>query len=285
MNALQKLSSELRRARDIAKHDDIDGRLDQLRIGTGDYGYDAFGLSKSHFRQAAALMRLLYRYYFRADVFGAHNIPAHGRVLFIANHSGQLPFDGVAIGCAAFLDAAKPRLVRSMLERYIPTLPFFSYLFARLGQVTGTPENCRALLHREEAILVFPEGVRGISKPFKHRYQLQPFGLGFMRLALQTGTPIVPVGVVGAEEQAPAINLRRVAKLLGMPALPIVPYPPFIPIVPLPVRYRIHFGEPLRFSGDADDDDAVIASKVQTVSKAIEELLAHGLQAREHIFW
>ena len=285
MNALQKISSELRHARDVARRDDIDGRLEQIKFGTSDYGYDAFGLSKSHFRQAATAARLLYRYYFRAEVFGAHNIPPHGRVMFISNHSGQLPFDGLAIGCAAFLDAAKPRLVRSMLERYVPTMPFFSYWFARLGQVTGTPENCRALLQREEAILVFPEGVRGISKPYRERYQLQPFGLGFLRLALQTQTPIIPVGVVGAEEQAPAVNLRRVAKLLGMPALPIVPYPPFIPIVPLPVRYRIHFGEPLRFDGDPDDDDAVIASKVQTVSTAIEALLADGLAAREHVFW
>ena len=285
MNALQKISSELRHARDVARRDDIDGRLEQIKFGTSDYGYDAFGLSKSHFRQAATAARLLYRYYFRAEVFGAHNIPPHGRVMFISNHSGQLPFDGLAIGCAAFLDAAKPRLVRSMLERYVPTMPFFSYWFARLGQVTGTPENCRALLQREEAILVFPEGVRGISKPYRERYQLQPFGLGFLRLALQTQTPIIPVGVVGAEEQAPAINLRRVAKLLGMPALPVVPYPPFIPIVPLPVRYRIHFGEPLRFDGDPDDDDAVIVSKVATVTAAIEALLADGLAAREHIFW
>ena len=285
MNALQKISSELRHARDVARRDDIEGRLEQIKFGTSDYGYDAFGLSKSHFRQAATAARLLYRYYFRAEVFGAHNIPAHGRVMFISNHSGQLPFDGLAIGCAAFLDAAKPRLVRSMLERYVPTMPFVSYWFARLGQVTGTPENCRALLQREEAILVFPEGVRGISKPYRERYQLQPFGLGFLRLALQTQTPIIPVGVVGAEEQAPAINLRRVAKLLGMPALPVVPYPPFIPIVPLPVRYRIHFGEPLRFDGDPDDDDAVIVSKVATVTAAIEALLADGLAAREHIFW
>lgn len=285
MNALQKLTSELRRARDVARHDDIDERLDQVRFGASDYGYDAFGLSKAHFRKASAIARLLYRYYFRAQVVGANNIPPHGRVLFIANHSGQLPFDGVAISCAAFLDAPRPRLLRSMLERYVPSMPFVSYWFARLGQVTGTPENCRALLARDEAILVFPEGVRGISKPFRDRYQLQPFGLGFMRLALQTNTPIIPVGVVGAEEQAPAVNLKRVAKVLGMPALPIVPYPPFVPIIPLPVRYHIYFGEPLRFAGDPDDDDAVIAAKVNAVSDAISRLLARGLAERKGIFW
>ena len=98
----------------------------------------------------------------------------------------------------------QPRLVRAMVEFFVPTVPFASYLFSRWGQITGTPENCRRLLSAEEAVLVFPEGARGISKPFNKRYQLADFGKGFMRLALETGAPIIPVAVIGAEEQAPA---------------------------------------------------------------------------------
>ena len=149
-----------------------------------------------------------------------------------------------------------------MVERYVQTVPFASYLFARWGQITGTPENCRRLLEDEEAILVFPEGAKGISKPFTQRYQLQEFGYGFMRLALETGTPIVPVAVVGAEEQAPAVNLKPLARILGAPAFPVMPLPPFFPILPYPTKYRIYFGEPLRFEGDPDEDDEVIAEKV-----------------------
>src|SRR5690606_5450894 len=111
-------------------------------------------------------------------------------------------------------------------------------------------ENCRRLLAAEEAVLVFPEGARGISKPFSKRYQLADFGKGFMRLALETGAPIVPIAVIGAEEQAPAINMRPLAKLLGLPSLPLVPYPPFVAPWPLPVKYRLYFGEPMRFTGD-----------------------------------
>ena len=103
----------------------------------------------------------------------------------------------------------------------MPTLPFVSTFFARLGQIVGTPENCRRLLAADEALLVFPEGVRGLNKPFGERYQLQHFGLGFMRLALETGAPIVPVGVVGAEEQAPAlVDLKPLAQAARLARLP-----------------------------------------------------------------
>ena len=101
----------------------------------------------------ARVARWLYRNYFRANAFGIEHIPAHGRVLFVANHSGQLPFDGLVIGAAAFLEPRQPRLVRSMVEYFVPTVPFASYLFARWGQITGTPENCRRLLAAEEAVL------------------------------------------------------------------------------------------------------------------------------------
>ena len=171
-----------------------------------------------------------------------------------------------------------------MVERYVQTVPFASYLFARWGQITGTPENCRRLLEDEEAILVFPEGARGISKPFTQRYQLQEFGLGFMRLALETNTPIVPVAVIGAEEQSPAVNLKPLAKLIGAPAFPFMPLPPFLP-VPYPTKYRIYFGEPLTFEGDPDDEDEVLAEKVKHVRNEIQSMIRLGLKERKHIFW
>src|ERR1043165_2451322 len=107
------------------------------------------------------------------------------------------------------------RLVRSMVEYFVPTVPFASYLLARWGQITGTPDNCRRLLAAEEAVLVFPEGARGIPKPFSKRYQLAEFGTGFMRLALEMRAPIVPIAVIAAEEQAPAITAKPIARLLG----------------------------------------------------------------------
>ena len=172
-----------------------------------------------------------------------------------------------------------------MVEHFIPSVPFASYLFARWGQIIGPPENCQRLLEQDEAILVFPEGARGISKPFSRRYQLEAFGLGFMRLALATGTPIVPVAVIGAEEQAPAINVKPQARLLRTPSFPLVPYPPFIPLVPLPVKYRLYFGEAMTFTGDPDDDDDALTDKVTSVKRRIESMLHLGLQERKHVFW
>jgi 1-acyl-sn-glycerol-3-phosphate acyltransferase len=206
-------------------------------------------------------------------------------VLVVANHSGQLPYDGLVIGASLLLDRSPPRFPRSMIERFVPTLPFVSYILSRWGQITGTPENCRRLLEDEECILVFPEGARGIAKPFSQRYQLAEFGNGFMRLALETGAPIVPCAVIGAEEQAPAVNVKPLARLLGAPAFPVVPYPPFVPVVPLPVKYRLYFGEPMRFDGDPDDDDDVLGEKVRAVRNAIQSMIWSGLKEREHVFW
>jgi 1-acyl-sn-glycerol-3-phosphate acyltransferase len=227
----------------------------------------------------------MYRSYFRASAFGIENIPARGRVLFVSNHSGQLPFDGLVIGAACFLEPPQPRLVRSMVEYFVPTVPFASYLLARWGQITGTPENCRRLLAAEEAVLVFPEGARGISKPFSRRYQLAEFGTGFMRLALEMQAPIVPIAVIGAEEQAPAINVKPLARLLGAPSFPVVPYPPFVLFVPLPVKYRLYFGEPMVLTGDSDDDDEVLDEKARIVKSRIQSMIHVGLRERQHVFW
>ncbi|MDW8252149.1 MAG: 1-acyl-sn-glycerol-3-phosphate acyltransferase, partial [Myxococcales bacterium] len=146
--------------------------------------------------------------------------------------------------------------------------------------------NARRLLQNGEAVLVFPEGARGISKPFSQRYRMTEFGLGFLRLALETDTPIVPVAVVGAEEQYINLaNLTSVAKLVGMPVFPLVPQW-FIPglQLPLPTRYHIFFGKPLRFEGDPDDDDAVIEEKVRVVKNTIQEMINQGLKMRKSIF-
>ncbi|HLL25405.1 MAG TPA: lysophospholipid acyltransferase family protein [Kofleriaceae bacterium] len=279
------LLDHLRRLRGTVPDDDLAGRTQALVVRGNEFGYDEFGLSKQSLRTAVTLARWLYRNYFRAEAFGIENIPLTGRAIFVANHSGQLPFDGVVISAATFLEPPQPRLVRSMVEYFVPSVPFASYLLARWGQITGTPENCRRLLAAEEAVLVFPEGARGISKPFSKRYQLEEFGKGFMRLALEMQAPVIPVAVIGAEEQAPAVNVRPLARLLRTPSFPIVPYPPFVPLVPLPVKYRVYFGEPMRFTGDPDDDDDVLDDTVKQVKHRIESMIHLGLRARDHVFW
>lgn len=243
-------------------------------------GYDPFGFRPDILDTLLPFAHFLYRKWFRVETHGIEHLP-EGRVLLIANHSGQLPFDGMMIATALTLEVQPPRVARGMVEKWVPTLPFVSTLFSRAGQVVGTPANAETLLAREEAILVFPEGARGISKTFDKRYQLQEFGLGFMRLAMRTSTPIVPIAVVGAEEQIPAFyNAKPLARLMGMPAAPISP----TLIFPLPVKYRIYFGQPMHFDGDSDDEDRVIQDKVGLVTSSIEAMIARGLRERQGLF-
>ncbi len=263
--------------------DNVEEKIAALSRTQNEYGVDPFGFSLDYALSAVAPFFWIYKHYHRVETHGIEKVPK-GRVLLIPNHSGQLPMDAAMIAVAMLAEANPPRAIRSMVERWAASLPYVSTFFARVGQIIGTPENCRRLLEKEEAILVFPEGVRGISKLYHQRYQLQDFGLGFMRLALETNTPIVPIAVVGAEEQAPAFNVRFMARLVGAPAFPVMPFPPFFPLLPLPVRYHIYFGEPCLFTGHPDDDDEQIEQLVKHVRLSIESMLRLGLKNRRSVF-
>jgi 1-acyl-sn-glycerol-3-phosphate acyltransferase len=266
--------------------EEFNARLARVPMSLGPAGVDPFGLDPNWVKYALASAAFLHRRYFRTEVFGASNVPA-GRVLLVANHSGQVPIDGAIIGATMFMDADPPRFIRAMVEKWAQTLPFVSMLFSRVGQVVGVPENAKRLLEHDEALLVFPEGARGISKTFDKRYQLTDFGLGFMRLAIETNTPVIPIAVIGGEEQYISVgNIESLAKLLRMPAFPVLPQL-LLPggQLPLPTKYRIYFGEPMHFEGDPDDDDAIIEEKVWLVKATIQSMLNRGVKARKHVFW
>jgi len=259
-------------------------RVDALpRENLNEFGVDPFGFDPEVIKIATPVAVWLYRHYFRCEVHGIENIPEHGRFLLIGNHSGQLPFDAAMITTACLIDAPRPRMLRSMVERWSAELPFVSSFFVRAGQVVGDPVTCSRLLGADEGVLVFPEGARGINKLFSQRYQLERFGHGFMRLALENKAPIIPVALVGAEEQAPAVaNIKPLAKLLGFPAVPLV-LPQLVPL-PLPVKYHIWFGPPMMFEGDPDDEDEVIAGHVKKVKKTLQRMIERGLEERQGIF-
>jgi 1-acyl-sn-glycerol-3-phosphate acyltransferase len=265
--------------------EEIDSRMARISTRTNEAGVDPFGFDPKTARYALAVAAFLHRFYFRTEVFGIDKIP-DGRVLVIANHSGQVPIDGLLLGTSLMLDAPRPRFPRAMVERWSAELPFVSVLFPRCGQVVGAPDNARRLLEQDEALVVFPEGSRGISKTFDRRYQLTDFGLGFMRLALETKTPIVPVAIVGGEEQYPSVaDVKPLAKLLGMPAFPIIPQVFVGMLAPLPTRYRIYFADPITFQGDPDDDDAIMETKVAAVKSTIQTMLQRGLRERRSIWF
>jgi 1-acyl-sn-glycerol-3-phosphate acyltransferase len=250
-------------------------------------GFDPWGLSPEQAKFYYSLARPVYEY-FRPEIHGIENVPA-GRCLIVPNHSGQLPFDGLVVAVACLLQASPPRLVRAMAERWVSTLPFINEMFARAGVVLGDPINCRNLLEDDQAILVFPEGARGSGKTFWERYRLKAFGRGFMRLALQTDAPIIPVAVIGAEESIISIaDWKGLAKLLHAPYAPVSPLLPLLgPLAyfPLPTKFRVYFGEPMRFSGPFDDEDSIIQAKVDQVQAKIQQMIDDGLRARRSIFF
>lgn len=268
--------------------EELEERLAALPTTLNEYGVDPFGFDPRYASSFLLPAALLYRYWLRVETRGIERVPA-GRVLLIANHAGNtFAYDGAMLAMAMLLEARPPRAVRAMAEYYLPTIPFFSTLMHRMGSVVGTPENCVQLLERGECIMVFPEGERGFVKTWSQRYRLQRFGTGFLRLALETRTPIVPVGIVGAEEQSPGlVRSRWLGRLIGAPVAPITVTMPWLGLagfVPLPVKFRIHFGAPLLFEGDASEEDAEVERRVEVVKDAIRGLIAEGLEARRDWF-
>ena len=265
---------------------EIAAAIDALPTHVNELGFDAWGFSPARAKVLYSLGRQIYRY-FRPIVRGAHNIPS-GRVLIVPNHAGQVAYDGVVIAVACLLHAKPPRLVRPMVERFFPSVPFLNDLMWRGGAVLGAPINCRNLLMDEQAILVFPEGARGSGKLWKDRYRLVPFGRGFMRLALQTNTPIVPCSVVGSEESIISVaNAKPLARLINAPYFPVHPLAPLLgpfAYLPLPTQFHITFGAPMTFQGAFDDEDPAIDEKVAVVMAKVQGMIEVGLRERSSIF-
>ncbi len=258
---------------------ELEEQVNNIRKPVGVYGYDPWGYNIDTCMICLSLFKNIYEKYFRVETHGLENVPAQGRVLVIANHSGQLPIDGVLIGYAIATRKDGPRAGRAMAERFFPTVPFIGNLINQVGGVIGDPVNCIKMLENEELVIVFPEGVRGSGKLFKKRYQLQRFGNGFMHIAMTCRTPIIPVGVVGCEETMPSLaDIKPLAKLLG------IPYVPVTTPIPLPAKVSLHFGKPMMFEGDIDNEESV-TEKVRQVKTEIRRLIDIGLSNRKGVFY
>jgi 1-acyl-sn-glycerol-3-phosphate acyltransferase len=257
---------------------ETEAQVEKIPKPVGSFGYDPWGYNSEAFKIALSVFKPLYENYFRVEAVGLENVPAKGRLLIIGNHSGQLPIDGALVGYALATNPHGPRAVRAMIERWFPEAPFIGNALNEFGAVLGDPANCEKMLSREEAIVVFPEGIRGAGKPWSKRYKLQRFGLGFMHLAVNTNTPIVPVGIVGCEETMPTpFHLNGLAKMLGMPYVPVTTP------VPLPAKVRLHFGKPMTFEGPLLDEDQA-SVRVEKVKDEISKLIQQGLAERKGWF-
>lgn len=255
---------------------------------------DDFGLDPNVEARTRALFELVYRNYFRVETAGLENIPSEGRTLLVANHSGStFPWDGVMLKTALRLGHPQKRELRWLAEDFIFHFPFIGSLMNRIGAVRACQENAERLLTQDKLVAVFPEGIQGIGKHYKQRYQLQRFGRGgYIKLALRSGAPLIPTVVVGAEETNPLLfKAVYLAKTLGVPYIPVTPTFPLLGplgLLPLPTKWRIVFGAPISLEeyGPESANDAIVVNRLnEQVRATLQSMIDDALAARGSVLF
>ncbi len=271
----------------------LDANVDSLRRRwRGDYAVDEFGLDYEILELARPLLTFMYTKYWRVEASGLENVPEDGRALLVCNHSGVLPWDGAMVGMALQNEHPNQRMLRNLHLSWFSSLPIVAPLLSRMGQVQALPENAERLLNRDELVGVFPEGLKGVGKLFKDRYKLARFGRGgFVKVAIKTGAPIIPVSIIGSEEIHPNLyNLKPVAKLMGFPYFPLTPTFPWLgPLgfIPLPSKWYIIFGEPIstaEYGPDAAEDPLLVSQLSERIRSIIQATILEKLKTRPGVF-
>jgi 1-acyl-sn-glycerol-3-phosphate acyltransferase len=258
---------------------------------TGDYVVDEYGFdAEITQRFFLTAIRPVAEKWFRVEVRGAENIPSTGGALVVSNHSGTIPVDGLMTGLAVHDHAH--RYLRPLGADLVFRLPVVSELARKGGVTLACNEDAERMLRGGEVVGVWPEGFKGIGKPYSERYKLQRFGRGgFVSAAIRTGVPIIPTSVVGAEEIYPLVgNIPSLARLLGLPYLPITPFFPLLGplgLVPLPSKWIIEFGEPIRtdaYDGGSAEDPMLVFNVTDQVRETIQQTLYSLLMQRSSVF-
>jgi len=260
---------------------------------TGDYPVDDFGYDPD-FTDNVLMppLRLLYEKWFRIDTLGIHNVPDTGGALLVANHSGTIAVDAVMTAVALRDHHPQHRPLRMLGADLVFDTPFLGPISRKAGNTLACNPDAERLLSSGEVVAVYPEGFKGVGKPYSQRYKLQRFGRGgFVTAALKTSVPIIPVSIVGAEEIYPLIgNLKPLARALGFPYFPVTPTFPLLgPLgaIPLPSKWLIEFGEPIPTDGYGDhaaDDPMVVFNLTDRVRETIQQTLYRLLLRRGHPF-
>jgi len=253
---------------------------------------DEFGYDPKFTEALRPFLEFMYTVWWRVETTGIERVPGSGPTLIVANHSGVLPWDGPMINVALRHEHPARRNCRMLALDMFALLPFLAPLLARSGAIRANPENAIRILERGELAGVFPEGVKGVGKPFKNRYKLARFGRGgFVRIALKTGATIVPTAVVGSEEIHPNLaQANFIGRPFGLPYFPLTPTFPWLGLlgmIPLPTKWSIDFGEPLdlsRYPRDAADDPILVNRLSEQVRQQIQTII-DGRLARRRSIW
>jgi 1-acyl-sn-glycerol-3-phosphate acyltransferase len=257
----------------------------------GDYSVDEYGFDAEVTEKfLLSTLRPIADKWFRVEVRGAENIPAEGGALVVSNHSGTIPMDGLMTMVS--IHDHSGRNLRPLGADLVFRLPVIGELARKSGATLACNEDAQRMLSGGELVGVWPEGFKGIGKPYSERYKLQRFGRGgFVSTAMRTGVPIIPCSVVGAEEIYPLVgNMPALARLLGVPYIPITPFFPWLGLlglVPLPSKWLIEFGEPIRtdsFDEGAADDPMLVFNVTDQVRETIQQTLYSLLMQRHSVF-
>jgi len=258
---------------------------------TGAYAVDEYGFdAEVTDRFLMTALRPIAEKWFRIEVIGADNIPAAGGALIVSNHSGTLPMD--ALMTLVTVHDATGRHLRPLGADLVFRMPVVSSMARKGGATLACNEDAERMLAGGELVGVWPEGFKGIGKPYAERYKLQRFGRGgFVSAALRTQVPIIPLSVVGAEEIYPLVgNVPSLARLLGIPYIPITPFFPWLGplgLVPLPSKWLLEFGEPIRtdaYDDGAADDPMLVFDVTDQVRETIQQSLYSLLMKRHSVF-
>ena len=261
---------------------------------TGDYEVDEFGFDADLTDTVLiTLLRPLYDRWFRVEVRGIENVPDTGGALVVANHSGTVPLDSLMTMVAVHDEHPRHRHLRMLGADLVFQTPLIGEYARKSGSTLATNTDAERLLASGHLVGVWPEGFKGIGKPFSERYKLQRFGRGgFVSAALRTGTPIVPCSIVGAEEIYPLVaTMPTLARLLGVPYVPVTPTFPLLGplgLVPLPSKWLIEFGEPLateHHGEGAAEDPMLVFDLTDQVRETIQQTLYSLLVQRRSVFF
>ncbi|MBO2451489.1 acyltransferase family protein [Actinomadura barringtoniae] len=258
----------------------------------GEYDVDEFGFDPEFNRTLLLpFARAFYERWFRVELFGLENVPEQGGALIVANHSGTLPIDGIMLSVAVHDHLQRDlRLLGADLVYQVPVL---GHLSRKAGHTLACQADAARLLAKDELVGVFPEGFKGVGKPFADRYKLQRFGRGgFVETALRANVPIIPCAIVGAEEIYPKLaDLKPLARLLGLPYFPVTPTFPLLGLgglLPLPSKWMIQFGEPIPmddYDATAADDPMTVFNLTDHVRESVQQMLYDTLLRRGPAFF
>lgn len=261
---------------------------------TGDYSVDEFGFDPDLSDNVlAAMFRPLYKNWFRVETRGLDNVPDTGSALVVANHSGTLPLDAIMTTLALLDHHPAHRHLRMLAADLVFGVPFLAPMARKAGNTLACNADAERLLSTGEIAGVWPEGFKGIGKPYSERYKLQRFGRGgFVSAALRTGAPIIPCSIVGAEEIYPMVgNIKSLARLVGLPYVPVTPTFPLLGLlgmVPLPSKWIIEFGEPVEtahLGAAAADDPMLVFDLTDQIRESIQQTLYKLLMQRRSVFF